>query len=275
MTFRRVSLNGAGGRAGYGSATPEGPEELMTYYRQPPQRGPGVAIGFPPLTPMIKRIMIACGVVWGVQVLLDWGFSINLARYLGVVPADLTRGWVWQVFTYMWLHAVNDPFHILLNMLFLWMLGGDLERHWGPRAFLRYYLVCGIGAGVIISLAGQFSAPELRGIPTIGASGAVFGLILAFGMIFSERQILFMLIFPMRARTFAIVMAAVTFFFTVGRSPSTVSHVAHLGGMVVGYLYLKRAWRIREFVQELRWKMRRKKFRVMPPESKDDDHWVH
>ena len=84
--------------------------------------------------------------------------------------------------------------------------------------------------------------------------------------------LLFMLIFPMRARTFAWIMFAVTFVFTLGHSAGGVSHVAHLGGMVVGYLYLKRAWRLREFLDELRWKLRRRKFKVMPP--KDDD-WIH
>jgi len=241
----------------------------LSYYRNPPQR-PSGGIGFPPLTPMVRTIMIINGVIWAVQFLLGPVMGIaGLSRFLGIVPALVLQGWVWQPITYMWLHSATDPFHIILNMLFLWMLGGDLERHWGGRAFLRYYLVCGIGAGLFITVGGLFQNPL---IPTVGASGAVYGLILAFGKVFSERVILFMLIFPMRARTFAWIMFAVTFVFTLGHSAGGVSHVAHLGGMIVGYLYLKRAWRLREFLDELRWKLRRRKFKVMPP--KDDD-WIH
>jgi membrane associated rhomboid family serine protease len=194
----------------------------------------------------------------------------------GLVPVYVIRGtaelpfpWLWQPFTYMWLHSPFDPFHILLNMLFVWMMGGDLERHWGGQGFLRYYLVTGVGAGVFITLGGALTGQV---IPTLGASGAVYGLFIAFGMIFSQRIILFMMIFPMRARTFAWVMFGVSFFFTFTHSAGPVSHVAHLGGAVVGFLYLKRAWRVRPWIDELRWKLKRRKFKVMPP--KDDD-WIH
>ena len=257
----------------------------MNYYRQPPFRSPGATIGFPPVTPMIKILLIVNAAVWGVQLLLGPALGLMFANFFshpypnapflylmdglfGLMPYRVLDLWLWQPFTYMWLHS-TDPFHILLNMLFLWMLGGDLERHWGSRGFLRYYVVCGVGAGIFITLAGLFS---YSWVPTIGASGAVFGLILAFGLVFSDRVILFMLIFPMKARTFALIMLGVTFFFTLHRSPTAVSHIAHLGGMVVGYLYLKRAWRVREVAQELRWKMKRRKFKVMPP---DDDEWIH
>ena len=187
----------------------------MSYYRSPPQR-PSGGIGFPPLTPMVRTIMIINGVIWAAQFLLGPVMGVaGLSRILGLVPALVLQGWVWQPITYMWLHSSTDPFHIILNMLFLWMLGGDLERHWGSRAFLRYYLVCGIGAGLFITVGGLFQNPL---IPTVGASGAVYGLILAFGKVFSERVILFMLIFPMRARTFAWIMFAVTFVFTLQHS---------------------------------------------------------
>ena len=247
----------------------------MSYYRQTPSRGAS-GIGFPPFTPVVRAIMIGCGAVWVVQVLLRFFEAKWFSDVCGLVPVYVIRGtaelpvpWLWQPFTYMWLHSPYDPFHILLNMLFVWMMGGDLERHWGSKAFLRYYLVTGVGAGVFITIGGAFT-DQL--IPTLGASGAVYGLIIAFGMIFSQRIILFMMIFPMRARTFAWVMFGVSFFFTFKDSAGPVSHIAHLGGAVVGYLYLKRAWRVRPFIDELRWKLRRRRFKVMPP--KDDD-WIH
>jgi membrane associated rhomboid family serine protease len=156
-----------------------------------------------------------------------------------------------------------------MNMLFLYLLGGDLERHWGGRRFLRYYLICGIGAGVVVAVAGKLGGV---GIPTIGASGAIYGLLLAYGIVFAERTVLFMLIFPMKARTLSWILFGVAFFSTWDPRGSGVSHVAHLGGMVVGYLYLKRAWRVQDFYREIRWRLRRRRFRVMPP---DQDRWIH
>jgi membrane associated rhomboid family serine protease len=254
----------------------------MSYYRNPPHRAHGAGIGFPVLTPMLRLIMIVCGVVWGVQVVLGvLKVELGFSQVFGLVPARVVFGsdslpvpHLWQPLTYMWLHSVDDPFHILLNMLLVWMLGSDLERHWGGKAFLRFYLVTGAGAGLFITAGGLLSPdPAAAIIPTVGASGAVYGLIVAFGMIFAQRIILFMMIFPMRARTFAWVMFGVSFFFTWSHSSGPVSHIAHLGGAVVGYAYLKRVWRVQPLIEELRWKLRRRRFKVMPP--KDDDRWIH
>jgi membrane associated rhomboid family serine protease len=242
----------------------------VNYYRHPPNRGAGPTIGIPPMTPMVKTLLIANSAVWIVQFLIFVLVRLDpLSQWLGVVPAAVLQGQIWRPVTYMWLHLATSPFHLLFNMLFLWMLGGQLEQLWGARAFLRYYLVCGIGAGVFIVLGGLIGSPTAI---TIGASGAVYGLILAFGVVLGERMILFSLIFPMKARTFALIMFFLTFTLSWGHNQDGVSHVAHLGGMIVGYLYLKRAWRVGEFVQELRWRLRRRKFKVMPP--KDDD-WIH
>jgi len=242
----------------------------MSYYRHPPRRVYGSGIGLPPFTPMVRAIMIVAGSVWGVQFLVGPLFRITyLSAWLGLAPDKVLGGQVWLPFTYMWLHSELMPFHLLFNLLFLWMFGGELEQLWGGRAFLRYYLVCGVGAGLFILASGLLGNPSTV---TIGASGAIYGLIMAFGMVFSERTILFMMIFPMKGRTFAGVMFLLSFVFTLGYSGGGISHIAHLGGMVVGYLYLKRAWRVGSFFRELRWKLRRRKFKVMPP---DEDRWVN
>ena len=107
-------------------------------------------IGMPPLTPYLKIIMIVCGAVWLLQVILEFA-KFNIAglgfeQIFGVMPALVVKGFVWQPLTYMFLHSPGDPLHLLLNLLFIWMFGGELERHWGSRAFLRYYVVCGVGA---------------------------------------------------------------------------------------------------------------------------------
>lgn len=252
----------------------------MSYYRKGPFRPPGsgMKIGMPPLTPYLKIIMIICGAVWLLQVLLSF-VKFNIAglgfeQMLGVVPVLVVKGFVWQPLTYMFLHSPLDPFHILLNLLFIWMFGGELERHWGSRAFLRYYLVCGVGAGVFITIWAFIVGTETT--TTIGASGALFGLIIAFGMIFADRTVLFMLIFPMKARTMAMILFGITFFLTFRSSGGLVSHAGHLGGALTGFLYLKRAWRVGDFYRELKWKVRRRRFKVIEPDKKDDfDRWVN
>ncbi len=256
-----------------------GDATAMSYYRQGPFRpgGQGIGIGVPPLTPFVRMIMIACGSIWLVQFLL---YQISpelhqeIVRWLGVTPGRFLRGAIWQPVTYMFLHSPVGIMHILFNMLILWMFGGELERAWGSRAFLRYYLVCGVGAGiaaVLFGLVGQ----GMGAVSTVGASGAVYGLMIAYGVVFAERTILFLLIFPMKARTFAMIIFAVTVFSTISQSGGGVSHIAHLGGAVIGYLYLKRAWRVDRLYREIVWKIRRRKFKVLPPNDDDFDRWVN
>ena len=118
----------------------------MSYYRHGPSRpsGPGIAFGVPRVTPFIKLIMITCGVVWFLQfALLRF---VDLSQYLGLVPAKFY--WAWQPVTYMFLHSPLNPFHLVFNMLMLWMFGTPLERQWGTRTFLRYYFICGLGAAI-------------------------------------------------------------------------------------------------------------------------------
>jgi membrane associated rhomboid family serine protease len=256
----------------------------MSFYRQGPGRpaGPGVRLGVPGLTPFVKIIVIVCGVVWLLQVLSYGLGELDLSGWFGVVPTGMAAGKLWQPVTYMFLHDPRGLLHLLFNMLMLWMFGGELERYWGSRAFLRYYLVCGIGAGIITFLFNylvifKYFGKEIYGyIPVIGASGAIFGLFMAYGLIFAERTVLFMMLFPMKARTMALIMFGLTFFYTVTQSATGISHISHLGGAVVGFLYLKRAWRVGDFYREMRWKMMRKRFKVMPPDDRDDfDRWVN
>jgi membrane associated rhomboid family serine protease len=249
----------------------------MSFYRQGPQRPTGFSIGVPGLSPMVKKILIATAAVWVGQIVLEWA-GIDIVRDpggygLGVIPERVVRGALWQPITYMFLHDTQWLMHILFNMLMLWMFGGELERFWGPRAFLRYYLVCGIGGGVAAVLLGiSFGGMHARAA-TIGASGALFGLFVAFGIIFARRTVLFLFVFPMQARTMALILVVANLVFLLRLGDSRVSHVAHLGGALAGYLYLKRAWRIGEFYRELRWKILRRKFKVMS--NKDPDDWLH
>jgi membrane associated rhomboid family serine protease len=163
--------------------------------------------------------------------------------FFGLTPQDVVEDWsIWQLGTYLFIHSPTAFTHILFNMLALWMFGVDLERRWGTVGFLRYYFVTGIGAGLCTLLAALVPAEWTRAsyaVTTIGASGAIYGLLMAWGLLFPHRQILFMLIFPLPARMFVLIMGAIAFFAAMSASGSGVANLAHLGGLVVGWLYLK------------------------------------
>jgi membrane associated rhomboid family serine protease len=179
------------------------------------------------LPPTIQMLVIINVIVFLLQQIAGrW-----MTYYLGLVPVNFWHGYLWQVFTYMFLHG--GFWHIFFNMFVLWMFGRILEEVWGPKKFLTYYLITGVGAGLINALVMPGSP-----IPTIGASGAVFGLLLAFGMLFPNQQIYLYFLFPVRAKYFVLIMIAIELF--SGLNPnSQVAHFAHLGGMLFGFIYLK------------------------------------
>src|SRR5579863_4286479 len=170
---------------------------------------------------------------------------------------------IWQLVTYMFLHA--GLLHILFNMLTLYWFGPDLERTWGLQRFLKYYFVCGIAAGICVVIAELIAGSNTR---TLGASGAIYGVLLAYGLLFPDRQILFFFIIPMKVRHFVWIMGLLAFYSSIAGGNSGVSNVAHLGGLLVGYLYIRikiskfdRGSLMRRYQQ---WKLQRakKKFQV-------------
>lgn len=225
---------------------------------------PGMGFG-PMLTPpIVQQLLIANGIVFFLQVIFP-GFD----RLAALTPELVWRaGFVWQPFTYMWLHGGFA--HIAMNMFVLWMFGSQLAMAWGPQRFLRYYLLCGVGAGVIIAtvpyllvLLGIAPAFTLK-IHTVGASGAIYGVLLAYSLTWPDRTI--MLIFPPVAFR-AIWLIPVLFFMEIGFGGGNISHVGHLGGIVVGWLYLRHrggpaadrlpSWEQIKF-RFRRWRMRRR-----------------
>jgi membrane associated rhomboid family serine protease len=178
----------------------------------------------------------------------------------------------------MFLHG--DVFHILFNMLLLWMFGTELERTWGTRFFTKYYFVTGIGAAVtslVWSISPLPFADSMYDSVMIGASGAVYGILLAYALYFPHRPILMYFVFPVPAKYFVMIMGAIAFLSSIGSAGSGVAHTAHLGGLVVGYLYLK-GLRLRPLAELkyrwLRWRMNRArgKFGVYSG-GRDDDSW--
>jgi membrane associated rhomboid family serine protease len=170
--------------------------------------------------------------------------------------------YIWQPLTYMFLHG--GIWHLILNMLTLWMFGVQLERDWGTRQFLKYYFICGVGAGICILIVNGVTGHY--GDLTVGASGAILGLLMAFGVLYPNQRILMDFLFPIRAKYLVMIYVVVELWASFG--PNTgISSVAHLGGMLVGFVYLKagRSFRFPDWRSAyMQWKQRRarKKFQV-------------
>ena len=192
--------------------------------------GPG------PLTPAIKAIVAANVAAFLISLVLP---AITLT--FGLRPADIFgKLHVWQPVTYMFLHA--GIFHILFNMLALWMFGVELERMWGSRYFVQYYFICGVGAAVtsvLLSFVPGSFGQQLYYSLTIGASGAVYGVLLAYALYFPTRPIYMYFVFPIPARYFVAIIGAISLLSSMSGPGGGVAHTAHLGGLVAGYLYLK------------------------------------
>lgn len=177
----------------------------------------------------------------------------KLIGLFGLIPQAVYHQFMlWQIFTYMFLHG--DVFHILFNMLALWMFGSEIETVWGTNRFVRYYLLCGLGGGIATCLLSPAAT-----IPSIGASAAIFGILVAYGMMFPNNIVLVFGIFPMQARHFVILFGAIELFACMRYTPDGIGHFAHLGGMAAGYLYLKNilTWhQITRFMEQTKEKKR-------------------
>lgn len=194
----------------------------------------------PRITETIKYIIIINLILFiprGASELLGQPLWIdNLLIYLfSVTPAAVVENlFIWQIFTYQFFHG--DFLHILFNMFLLWMFGSQLEEVWGSKEFLRYYLFCGTGAGLIIFVWNLFFANPL--VPTLGASGALYGVMLAYAVYWPDRELLLMMVFPLKTKYVIAIYAAISFFSMMGGSGGGISHVGHLGGFIAGFIYL-------------------------------------
>jgi membrane associated rhomboid family serine protease len=248
-------------------------------------QGGGLGFGPPFTPPVIKQLLIANGIVFLVQLLVP-----SFTNLFGVVPMLVwQQGFLWQPFTYMWLHSTHFLGHILMNLFVLWMFGSPLAMAWGPKRFLRYYLICGVGAGVFIatvpyvSVALGISSPITLGFTTVGASGAIYAVLLAYSLTWPDRTI--MLIFPPVAFR-AIWLIPGLFVFAMIFGGANVSHVGHLGGVVVGWFYLRRSGDARGIftLEQLKYRWRRYRMRrrlrsiqyeEWEARRREDDHRFH
>ena len=187
----------------------------------------------PPLPPMTQALLLINVAVF----LLDQLLGQMLTRWLALWPIG-SAFMPYQVVTYAFLHGSYG--HLFFNMLGLWMFGAELERVWGPKRFIQFY-----AASVLTAAGAQLLLTALLGAtyPTVGASGGLFGLLLAFGMTFPNRVIVPLIPpIPMKARTFVAIYGALELLLGVTGTQEGVAHFAHLGGMLGGYLMI-RYWR--------------------------------
>jgi len=216
-----------------------------------------------PLTPRVKFLMIACVVGFLLQMTI--GAKLNLNYVLGLVPALFWgKFFVWQLVTYIFLHG--GFWHLLFNLFVLWIFGGEIERYMGSGRFIQYFFITAIGAGIctVLFTPGLF-------IPVVGASGGIYGLLLAYAWFFPERNIYFWGIFPIKAKHFVLLLGAFAFWSSLGGTGSGIAHLAHLGGILFGLLYFNyyRIWRW------LRLMYLKSKYRNMGggPRDSDEDRW--
>jgi membrane associated rhomboid family serine protease len=231
---------------------------------------------FPTLTPAVRTLLL---VTSGIFVLTY--FPARLAGWalpyywLGLQPYTVTHNfYIWQLATYLFLHA--GFFHIIFNMFVLWQFGPDLENLWGSQQFVFFYFFTGVGAGLIDVLAGPNSATL-----TIGCSGALFGIMIAWALLFPDRLIYLYMLIPIKAKWFVLIIGTIEFINELSAPGSGISHVAHLGGLLFGYLYIRGFGlpsRFQNRYDEWRRARLRKRFEIYMrrQDRKDDrDRWVN
>ncbi len=244
------------------------------------------------ITPAIQWLIIANVAVYILENFLQVFRGISAYSWFihqfGLVPSGVVPGLrIWQPFTYLFLHDVRSIWHVLTNMFMLWMFGRELELVWGRNRFLQYYFLTGVGAGlieVLVKTLPIFWGYPPSDTPTIGASGAIFGVLLACAILFPDRQVyIFPLPIKISMRTVVIIMTALEFLGTFGVGGDNISHVCHLGGMLVGYFYLRRGtflYSVRNTVSDWKLERNKKRFQVYMNKNKQEppsrpDRWVN
>ena len=212
-----------------------------------------------PITRTVKVLILANIGVYLMQIVSHLLGSQFIDVYFGLVPNRVTHEhMLWQLATYMFLHG--SIFHIFFNMLTLFMFGNELERYWGTHRFLLYYFITGVGAGICSWLVAMNSWSVI-----IGASGAIYGLLLAYGVTYPNRIVYLNFLLPVKVKWMVLIMGGFAFLSSIAGSDSGVASIAHLGGMVVGYLYLKgKDWgeRYRHFNEHHRREQLKRQFEV-------------
>lgn len=193
-------------------------------------------LSMPRLSPVVRVLIVASAIVFVLQLIFERA-GISLPLILGFVPIRLGDFWLWQLFTYSFLHL--GLMHLLFNALILWSIGSELEQLWGAKFFSIYYFSCVLGAALtygFISFLGLGGTTISQ--PVVGASGGIYGLLAAYGILFGDRVLYFFMIFPMQARYFVLILGGIELVSSVFYTNQGIAHTAHLGGMLWGILFL-------------------------------------
>ncbi len=221
----------------------------------------------------VKSLLIANAIVFIVTLFFPFNWNI----LFGLVPVLINQKlMVWQFFTYMFLHGGFG--HILFNMFALWMFGTELEYNWGTRDFLKYYFTCGIGGGLLVWITSMFGFSSYM-IPTIGASGAIFGILVAYGMMWPDRLIFIFGVLPMKALHFVLIFGALDLLNGLSGSGGGIAYFCHVGGGVTGFIYLKYGWRIMIHIEHMINIFKSRRFKIIQGGKKSgfnsDSHDSH
>jgi membrane associated rhomboid family serine protease len=212
---------------------------------------------------MVKYLLIACVGTFVLQ-----HIAPEMIGIFGLTPLLVwKKGFLWQIVTYIFLHG--DLFHLLWNMLALYMFGCEMERRWGSKFFLQYFFVTGIGAGFFTLCL----TPTMI-IPTVGASGAIYGILLAFALYYPNQTVYFWLVFPIKVKYFVLIIGLMTFYFSFLQTGGNIAHLAHLGGMVCGLLFLRPEFvkfYLRPLLHRIKAKWRRRRYRIIKRDDDDDN----
>ena len=161
------------------------------------------------------------------------GIEDKLFTIFGIVPSKTFGEFMlWQPFTYLFFHG--GIWHVLINMFVLWMFGSELEKYWGKSEFLRFFFVTGVGSGLVTVLFGLSSST-----PVVGASGAIYGVLLAYGLMFPNRLVYLYFLIPIKVKYLVILIGTIAFFSSLNPGYSNISHLTHLSGMIIGFVYLR------------------------------------
>ncbi|MBI5881687.1 MAG: rhomboid family intramembrane serine protease [Elusimicrobia bacterium] len=194
-------------------------------------------IDFRSLPPGVKWLMMINAAVFVLRAVVNGGLAPGAFDGLfGLVPQRfLMERWLWQAVTYLFIHS--GFFHLLFNIFCLWMFGMPVESQWGTREFLKFYFLCGLGAAAASVALQPYSLS-----PVVGASGALFGLMAAFAMLYPDAVVYLYFFLPVTARQMAIICGVIELFSAATESGSGIARFAHLGGLVTGYLYIRWWW---------------------------------
>ena len=212
----------------------------------------------------VKALLIANVAIFVLQMLP--GIGPLLYKFGALVSYDVfVRGQVWRLGSYMFLHSVDTVFHLLFNMMALWMFGAELEERWGTRRFLTFYALCGVGAGLFSVF--YMLSPVMQMMPVIGASGAVLGLLTAYACYFPDRQVLLFFVLPIRVWVLVAGYAGISLLFSFSQGGGVVAHLIHLGGIAVAFAYVKGQARAGAWFEGLKERWQEKDMRARAAET--------